>query len=169
MRPLLALLLSCTVFAATDLSNRRAPGFSLSDQRQVEHDLQDYRGKILLIEWMQTTCPHCIVFSKVLEEVKSKYKGKVEVVSIVLPPDSIDPVKKFIATTKVTYPILFDSGQMSATYLKITPQNPTVVFPQLFIVDGAGIIKENYKYANETANFFSNSKELTAELDKMVK
>ncbi len=169
MRPLLALVLSCSLFAATDLSNRRAPGFSLSDQRQVEHDLQDYRGKILIIEWMQTTCPHCAHFATVLEEVKNKYKGKVEVVSIVLPPDSIDPVKKFIATNKTTYPILFDSGQMSASYLKITPQNPTVVFPQILIVDGAGTIKENYKYSNETANFFSNSKELSAVLDKMVK
>lgn len=169
MRLFLALLLTCTAFAATDLSNRRAPGFSLTDQRQVEHDLQDYRGKILLVEWMQTTCPHCALFAKVLEEVKNKYKGRVEVLSIVLPPDSIEMVRKYMTTNKTTVPVLFDSGQMSASYLKITPQNPTVVFPQLFIIDKAGIIKENFKYANDTANFFHDSKELSAELDRLLK
>ena len=169
MRLFLALLLTCTAFAATDLSNRRAPGFSLTDQRQVEHDLQDYRGKILLVEWMQTTCPHCGLFAKVLEEVKAKYKGKVEVVSVVLPPDTIEMVKNYMTTHKTTVPVLFDSGQMSASYLKITPQNPTVVFPQLFIIDRAGFIKENFKYSNETAGFFHDSKELSEVLDRIVK
>ena len=169
MRLFLALLLTCTAFAATDLSNRRAPGFSLTDQRQVEHDLQDYRGKILLVEWMQTTCPHCGIFAGVLEEIKNKYKGKVEVVSIVLPPDTIEMVKTYMSSHKSTVPVLFDSGQMSASYLKITPQNPTVVFPQLFIIDKAGFIKENFKYSNETANFFHDSKELSGVLDKMMK
>lgn len=169
MRLLWTAVLSLTAFAATDLSNRRAPSFSLPDQRQVQHDLLDYRGKVLLIEWMQTTCPHCAEFAGVLEEVKKKYNGKVEVVSIVLPPDSMDMAKKYVATNKVTTPILFDSGQMSMTYLKITPQNPEVIFPQLFIVDEQGTIKENYKYSNGTADFFKSSKQLIVILDKMVK
>ena len=43
---------------AGDLSGRRAPGFSLVDSDFVHHDAQDYRGKILLLDIMQTSCPH---------------------------------------------------------------------------------------------------------------
>ena len=41
-------------FAAGALSNRRAPGFSLPDSTMKQHDPLDYRGKILLLEFMQT-------------------------------------------------------------------------------------------------------------------
>ena len=42
-----------------DYSNRRAPGFSLPDSAFEQHDPQDYRGKVLLVDVMLTTCPIC--------------------------------------------------------------------------------------------------------------
>ena len=36
--------------AAGELSNRRAPGFSLPDSNINYHDLGDYRGKIVLVD-----------------------------------------------------------------------------------------------------------------------
>lgn len=168
MRLFLTLLLTVFTLTAGDLSNRRAPSFSLMDQNQKERDIQDYRGKVLLIEWMQTTCPHCKLFSAILEEAKAKYPGKVEVLSVVLPPDSIENVRKYIKENKITTPILFDSGQMTASYLKITPQNPTVVFPQVFLIDQNGMIKENFKYSNATEAVFSG-RALFPEIDKLVK
>ncbi len=168
MRLFFSFLLSLTLFAASDLSNRRAPGFSLNDQNAKEHDLQDYRGKVLIIEWMQTTCQHCIAFSSILEEAKAKYKGKVEVVSVVLPPDTIENVRKYMKDQKTTAPVLFDSGQVTSSYLKITPQNPNVVFPQIFLIDQNGMIKENFKYAAGSEDFFKG-KQLFAEIDKLVK
>jgi len=168
MRLLLPLLLSLTALTAGNLSNRRAPGFSLPDSKQVQHDPQDYRGKILLIDFMQTTCPHCAMFSTVLEEVKAKYKGKVEVVSVVTNPDTYDAVQKYIAAHKVTAPILFDCGQVIASYMKITPANPNVVFPHVFLIDTNGMIKNDFEYSNANASVFEG-KGLYAELDKMVK
>ena len=168
MRLLLALLLFLAAMNAGDLSNRRAPSFSLMDQNQKERDIQDYHGKVLLIEWMQTSCPHCGTFTSILEEAKAKYPGKVEVLSIVLPPDSIENVRKFAKEHKSTMPFLFDSGQMTASYLKITPQNPTVVFPQVFLIDQNGMIKENFKYSTATENIFLG-KALFLELNKLVK
>ena len=38
---------------------RRAPGFCLPDSKMELHDLADYRGKPVILEFMQTTCPHC--------------------------------------------------------------------------------------------------------------
>src|SRR6185295_3819882 len=107
-----------SLLAAGELSNRRAPGFSLPDSNLKQHDTQDYRGKILIVEIMQTTCPHCAAFSAILEEAVAKYGGRVAVLSLTLPPDNQDTVRRYIAKNKITVPILFDMGQAAASYLK---------------------------------------------------
>ena len=88
---ILCLLLLCAVLtaAAGPLSNRRAPGFSLPDSQMRQHDLQDYRGKVVLLNFMQTACPHCNAFSKVLAEAERRFAGKVQVLDVVTtPPDT---------------------------------------------------------------------------------
>src|SRR6185369_7890260 len=99
--------------SAGELSGRRAPGFALPDSSIRYYDSQDYRGKILIIDFMQTQCPNCATLSEILEKVKAKYAGKVAILSVVTPPDTPDTVKQYIAGHKLTYPILFDCGQMA--------------------------------------------------------
>ena len=36
--------------------------------------------------------------------------------------------------------MVFDSGQVMMSYLKVTPANPTVHFPHLFLIDKTGWI-----------------------------
>ena len=45
--------------SAGPLSGRRVPSFALPDANATYHDILDYRGKVVLIEVMQTTCAHC--------------------------------------------------------------------------------------------------------------
>ncbi len=48
---------------AGELSNRRAPSFNLPDGRLQRYDTQDLRGKVVLLEFMSTTCPYCAKLS----------------------------------------------------------------------------------------------------------
>ena len=52
-------LSALTMLAAGELSGRRAPGFALPDLNLNYHDLADLQGRVVLLEIMQTTCPHC--------------------------------------------------------------------------------------------------------------
>jgi peroxiredoxin len=168
MRHILALgLLVPALFAAGEYSNRRAPGFSLPDMRGIQHDPQDYRGKVVIVEFMQTACPHCIKFSEILEQAKAKYKDKIEILSVVTMPDTAQNVQKYIADHKITSPILFDSGQVMASYLKITPQNPSVSFPHVFFLDGKGMIRNDYGYDKESAPVFEGTA-LFLEIEKLL-
>jgi len=132
--------------AADQLSNRRAPGFSLPDLNLKQHDLADYRGKIVLLDFMKTDCPHCQALSRQLEQVKAKYGFKVAILSIAIPPDNQQTVVRYIQTNFLTTPVLFDCGQMAASYLKIGPQNPTVDLPHLFVIDGEGLIRHDFAF-----------------------
>jgi len=154
-------------FAAGALSNRRAPGFSLPDSTMKQHDPLDYRGKILLLEFMQTHCPTCKMQSGVLEQIKAKYGAKIQVLSVVVMPDTIDNVKAYIKDNNITSPILFDCGQMTASYLNITPQNPTVKFPHLFFIDANGTIRQDFD-SSDAGKGRVNAKTVAAELDKLL-
>ncbi|MDQ6706908.1 MAG: TlpA family protein disulfide reductase [Acidobacteriota bacterium] len=169
MRFGIALVLSAiSLYAAGELSNRRAPGFSLPGSDSQQHDTQDYRGKVLIIETMQIGCEHCRKFSNVLEEAAAKYGGKVAILSVVTMPDTMQKVRQYVDQNNITTPILFDCGQVMASYLKITPANPTVHFPHVFLVDADGMIRNDFGYEAGAEPMFE-SKALFPEIEKLLK
>ncbi len=168
MRGLLLFLAAVLpAFGAGELSGRRAPGFSLPDLNLKQHDLGDYRGKVVLIDIMQTNCPHCQVFSRTLEKVKQRYGDKVMILSVVNPPDTQATVRSYILSHGVTAPVLFDCGQMAASYLKATPEKPRIDVPHLFIIDANGWIRNNYGYSPANKAIFEGTA-LFTELDSLL-
>lgn len=159
-----ALLLAASLpaLAANEFSNRRAPGFSLTDSRFEQHDPADYRGRVLLIEFMQTTCPICNRLADQLVQVKRKYGDKVAVLSITTLPDNYQTGDKFSAEHKITWPVLFDSGQVMMSYLKVTPANPKVGFPHLFILDKSGTIRFDFEGGEDVD-------QISAQVDQLLK
>jgi peroxiredoxin len=148
-----------TPVGAADIAGQRAPGFSLPDLNLKQHDLQDYRGKVLLIEIMKTDCPHCRQFAQILDKVKAKYADRVGIVSVVHPPDNQKTVKEYTVANKIGFPVLFDCGQMAISYLmatrtKIGPQDNTITLPQVFIVDGNGMLRKYFSYSESTHPIF---------------
>lgn len=167
MKHLLALLL-CGAAALCSLNAqqalRRAPSWALVDSNGQMHDLLDYRGKVLVLEMMQTTCPHCAAFADILAQVPQKYGDKVAIVSVVsIPQDNADTVRKYIAGHHVTYPIVFDAGQMQYSYVL----KPHVDLPYVVIIDQNGNIRGEFGYALTTRDIFEG-KGLFTELDRLT-
>lgn len=169
MRWFAALLLASVSFGANELSNRRAPGFSLPDANIRRYDLQDFRGKWVLIDFMMTDCPHCKELSRTLEQVKQRYPGKVAILSVVIaPPETQETVAAYIKENKITSPILFDQGQMAASYFQATPSKPSFDTPHLFVIDPSGRIVRDYGHSESTHNILEGPG-LLKELDALVK
>jgi len=147
---------------------RRAPGFSLPDVKGTEHDLEDYRGKIVILEVMRSDCPHCAAFAKTLEEIKTQYGGKVAVLAIANPPDNQSTITRFIDTMKVSYPVLFDCGQVVYSYILPDPlHGPSVAIPHAYLIDGHGTIRGDWEYGTETGEIFQG-RALYGEIDKLL-
>jgi peroxiredoxin len=149
--------------SAQGLINRRAPSFSLPDSSLRQHDILDYRGNLLLLDFMDTTSPKCKDLSKRLEGIKKQYGPKVGVLSIVItPPETQATVAKYVAETKMTTPILFDSSQVAISYFKATPQNPVFDTPHLFAINPAGMIVKEWAYPDTVGLGF------IAEIDRLI-
>ncbi len=152
---------------AGPLSGRRLPSFALSDSNLKTHDVLDYRGKPLLLDIMQTTCAHCQSMAPNLERVKTKYAGRIAILSIVVPPDTQATVAQFAAKYRVSSPFLFDCGQATAAILKVTPQNPKINLPQLLLVDGSGMIREDWTWSESTKSILEGQG-LDAAIDRLL-
>jgi peroxiredoxin len=165
MRTVLAILLSTAALAAAgENSGRRAPGFALPDAKMRVYDLADYRGKPVLLEFMQTTCGHCAAFADVLERVQKKYGDKVAILAVANSAgDNQNTVAQYIAGHGITYPILFDAGQMAYSYLL----NMHFDTPHVFLIDARGTIRNDWVYSLVTRDIFEGNG-LMAEIDSLL-
>ena len=166
--------LACVLFlvlplGAQSLSGRRAPSFSLPDTALTQHDLLDYRGKWLLLDFMKTDCPHCVTLSRVLEQVKKQFgTARVDVLSIVIsPPENTNTVAKYTLENKLTSPIVFDQGQVAVSYFKATPTNPAFDTPHLFVINPAGSIVKDWMESDPNTPIH-DGKALAAALETLM-
>jgi peroxiredoxin len=165
MRTVLITLLCSLALVAAD-SLRRAPGFDLPDLKGQFHDLADYRGKVLVLEFLKTDCPHCATFADVLAQIQPIYGDKVAVLAVAhLGTDSIQNIAQFEAGHKLTYPLVMDMGQMMYSYV-MSPQGTDL--PHVYIIDANGYIRSDYVYNALTREVFEG-KGLFADIDRLLK
>jgi peroxiredoxin len=162
MRKLLTIILCAAACVAT-AADRRAPGFALMDSSGGWHDLADFRGKPVLLALIQTTCPHCATFADNLQRVQEKFGDKIGVIAVIVPPDTLEKARDFTAGHKITYPIVFDMGQMCMSYVRGTD----LKFPRLYMIDRNGMISIDDEYSPLTADVFEGNG-LSAAVDRLL-
>ncbi|MBY0505977.1 MAG: TlpA family protein disulfide reductase [Bryobacteraceae bacterium] len=159
----LVFLLSLSALLAQAPAPRRAPSFQLPDQNGQFHDLLDYRGRVVVLEIMKTSCPHCKAFTAVLEQLKAKYAGKVAVLAIVNQPETQQTMQTYVSETKTTSPLLFDMGQVAYSYVR----SGRIDLPRVYVIDAQGMIRADVSYSDATKPFFEKGGVIT-EVEKLI-
>ncbi len=124
---LLLLFLSAASAAEEELSHsfaridppRSAPDFSLPDMDGEMHSLQDYRGKVVLINFWATWCPPCRREMPALEQLYGKLGDQAFAVLAVNQWEDADHVFAYMGDLNVipSFPILFDpESRVSADF-----------------------------------------------------
>lgn len=157
------LLLCAASMLNAQLALQRAPGFCLADTSGQWRDLYDYRGKVVVLEFMQTTCPHCAAFAPTVAAIAQKYAGRVQVLAVALPPDTPATMLEFVKGHKLTYPLLMDMGQVAASYVR----QPNLHFPHVYLIDADGMIRGNWEEGPLAKDIFEGAG-LSKEIDKLL-
>ena len=97
---------------------REKADFTLSDLEGKTWTLSALRGKVVLVNFWATWCPPCQKEMPDLEALYKKYKDQGLVV-LALTDEENAKVQPFIASRKVTYPILLDTGGAVAKSLQV--------------------------------------------------
>jgi hypothetical protein len=86
--------------------------------------------------------------------VEQKYGPKIQIVSVVIAQhDNSQTVNAYVTGHRVDYPVLLDSGQMAYSYML----DPHFAFPRVFIIDGNGMIRFDFKNDITTKDIFEGN------------
>jgi peroxiredoxin len=114
----------------------RAPDFTLLTIDGKETSLSQFRGKIVMVNFWQSSCPACVEETPYIQAVFNGWpRDKLEILAVSVEERAVF-VQTFLDSRGLTFPALLDSdGAVSNTY-----QVPT--FPTTFFINADGIIKE---------------------------
>ena len=108
--------------------NESAPSLVLADIRGVEHSLEQYRGKVVVVNFWATWCPPCVEELPSLENAWQRYRQQGLVVLAVSGEES-DIVTSFLGRlpSDITFPALIDHDMKVGNRWQIRGLPTTVV------------------------------------------
>lgn len=141
----LALLFSAALLQATDPSGlpilRPAPDFIITYPGGQKQALNKYRGKVVALEMLYTTCPHCQNASRVFSKLYAEFGSKgFQPVGVAFNEATDAKVNEFVKTTGATYPIGYAEREGVLGFLSLSAIERFVV-PQIVWIDRAGNIR----------------------------
>ena len=153
----LVLLTAVSLAQAANIP-RPAPEFviRLADDSQIL--LSQMRGKVVVMEFLLTTCPHCKVASKVLTKLQKEWGPR----GLQCAGVAIDPMAKmllpgFIAENGVSYPVGYSEYNTAVAFLQ-HPVMLRMLVPQVLIIDRKGIIRAHR--GGEDDEFFKDEEKV---------
>jgi len=114
----------------------KAPGFTLTDSAGDEISLSDFKGKVVVLEWLNPDCPFVQRHYKAgtMKNLATKYGTQGVVWLTINSTNYMDAAAnaKFKTANHLSYPILVDqSGEVGHLYGAMTT-------PHMYVIDGAG-------------------------------
>jgi peroxiredoxin len=118
-----------------------SPEFAIRYSDGSQKLLSSFRGKVVCIEFLHTTCPHCQHASQVFSQLFTEYGGKgFQPLGVAWNDMASLLVPDFIREFKVNYPVGFAPREEVLTYLGFSEVERTVV-PQLVWIDRKGVVR----------------------------
>jgi peroxiredoxin len=137
-----ALLFSLAVAAlAQPPLPRKAPEFTIEESSGKKTLLSSYKGKVVVMEFLFTTCPHCQKESQELTKLYHEFGPKgVQMLGVAVNDNAAVLVNGFIEQFSVGYPVGFSRTDDMVAFLGFSLMDRFVV-PQLAVIDRKGMIR----------------------------
>ena len=124
-----------------DMTGKEAPGWTLpvlNDESAIT--LNQLKGKVILLEFTATWCPHCFEAAEMMKSLNERFKDNANVVLLSVfssSPDDKDKIQKFAEKWKITNKVLYNAKMIGDTY-------HVDGYPTFFIIDSSGKIVKQY-------------------------
>jgi thiol-disulfide isomerase/thioredoxin len=114
--------------------NKAAPGFTLPDLKGREFSLQQYKGKVVLLDFWATWCSPCRMTMPLLEKLQDEFRGNLALLTINL-QESEDVVRDYVRTQNLSSQVLLDEeGSVAQAY-------GAESIPMQILIDKNGIVR----------------------------
>jgi peroxiredoxin len=121
---------------------RQSPDFAIQMPNGKPVKVSDYRGKVLCLAFILTTCPHCQKMTQTLVDLYPQLAPKgMAVVEAAL--NQNPDIPSFVSQFKVPWPI-GTAGVMPALDYMQWPKDQRPLVPFLVFIDRQGVIRAQY-------------------------
>ncbi len=120
---------------------RPSPEFKIRFIDGSQVSLSSFRGKVVALLFVHTTCPHCQHASEVFSQLANEYGARgFQPIDVAFNTMANLYVRDFIKDHNVTYPVGFDTPENVMNYLGFSIMDRYVV-PQVVWIDRKGNIR----------------------------
>ncbi len=108
------LIILCLFFTTASFSHAE-DNFSLVDMTGKTHQLKDYRGRWVIINYWATWCPPCLEEVPDLVSAYDEYKNQnLMIIGIAFEYPSAQAVAKFVDDMLISYPIVLGNNKIAS-------------------------------------------------------
>lgn len=128
------------LFAAGNETVRKAPELAFSIPNQGQKLLSQYRGKVVALEFIFTTCPHCQAATKVMNRLQQEYGPRgLQVIDVAVNQNADLLVENFAKDFQTNFPVGWTPSGEMLSFMGFSMAARYVV-PQLVLIDRNGYI-----------------------------
>jgi peroxiredoxin len=141
-RLLLALSLISFALMAQPPMPRKAPELTIVEPSGKQTLLSSYRGKVVALAFIMTTCPHCQAECGVLTKLQGELGSKgFQPLAVAFNDNSQFLVPGFVENLHITFPVGYiKERQTVLDYLHTSDDPPGWNVPQMVLIDRKGMI-----------------------------
>jgi thiol-disulfide isomerase/thioredoxin len=115
-----------------------APVFQLKDLEGKELKLENFRGKVILLNFWATWCGPCREEIPSLIDLQKRYKDRLQVIGLAVDEDDENYVRKFAGSEGINYPIAMSSMEVRMAYGGVT------ALPTVFVINTEGRLVQKH-------------------------
>ena len=148
---------------------RPSPEYAVKLSAQKQVLLSQYRGKVVLLMFFLTTCPHCQTTSELVERLNKEYGPRgLQPLAVAFNANAEALVPDFVRTYGLTFPVGYDQRDTVYSYLDRQATQRTFV-PIVTFIDRKGVIRHQHFgddafFRNQEANIRALVEQLLREL-----
>jgi thiol-disulfide isomerase/thioredoxin len=129
--------------------------------------LSQYAGKVVVLAFISTTCPHCQHTTQVLSAIQNEYAQRgVQILAAAFNPDAAQLVPGFIAQFRPTFPVGSSEREPVLEYEQASLVKMNFV-PELIFIDRGRVIRAQYSGGDDF--FKEQEKNIREEIDSLLK
>lgn len=165
---LISTLAAVVALTAAEPPARPAASFSVSRPGAAPFTLAQYRGKIVLLAFIETHCSHCQKLTGFLNEMAPKFAPRgVQVLECAFNEDAPGDLANFQRQFRPSFPLGYSDRGAVLAFLQIPMLDPHPLYvPHLVFLDRKGMIRGDI--AGESAFMRQFETNIPAELEKLL-
>jgi peroxiredoxin len=130
---------------------RPAPEIAFTVPTQGRRTVSDYRGKVVALAFIYTTCSHCAATTQTMQKLEQELGSQgFQALVVAFNPNAEVLTDDFIKEQHVTLPLGWTIGNDVTAFLGYGPTDRFVV-PQIALIDRTGAIRFQTKAQGEDA------------------